>query len=140
MPIRSVKQKSDRGKLKDLVSSEDFQEATLPPTSYELRIQRLYDFSLLNRDKTLQAALGFITTDYISDKNALPLSAYRLRQIVDEIKSKSFDSINMLSQQIGGYINDEIGAEAIAYLNTRRARVKTASVKKTPIFWRASKS
>lgn len=138
MPIKTVKQRSDRGKIKDLVTLIEDKEIDLPPTSYEIRMKKLYEFAETYNNKELQLSLGFITTNYISDKNALPLSAYRIRQVVNDIKSKTPDLINQMSQQMGGYIQDEIGAEAIAYL-TRKKRIKTASHCR-PSFWRVSKS
>jgi hypothetical protein len=139
MPIRTVKQRTDRGKIKDLAKPGEASEPESMPSSFELRMKRLYEYSQLNKDQGLQSALGFITTDYISDKNALPLSVYRIRKIVDDIKSKSAGQIDQLSQEFVGYMTDELSPETIAYLNKKRARVKTASVRKPPIFWRASR-
>ncbi len=129
MPIRSVKQYSDRGKIKDLTG-----EPEVPPTSFEQRAKRLFDY-----DKNLQTAAGFITTDYIADKNALPLSVYRIRQIVDDIKSKSSGAIDQLSQELSSCITVTMAPEAQAYWDRRNTQVKTASVRKPPVFWRARK-
>lgn len=138
MPIRIVKQRSDRGKIKNLARPFEVGEPETDPSSFELRLKKLFEFAQLCRDSKLQAALGFITTDYISDKNALPLIAYRVRQMIDDIKSKSSTDFNQLSQDLAGYMmGDEIGPEAINYI-TRKKRIKTASVRK-PLFWRASR-
>lgn len=137
MPIRKVKPRSDRGSLKDLAVNSIDLESEMPPTSYEIRLKKLYEFAETYKDKALQAASGFITTNYIGDKNALPLSAFRIREMVNDIKSKSPDIINNLSQEMGGYIQDELSADAIAYLSKKR--IKIAS-KHQPSFWRASKS
>jgi hypothetical protein len=139
MAIRSVKQKTDRGNIKDLARSSDLIDSDMLPTSIELRLKKLYEYSQLNKDNDLQSALGFITTDYISDKNALPLSIYRIRQIVENIKSTSSDKIDKLSQELSGYISDELSSEAIDFLNKKRILNKTASSRKAPSFWRASK-
>lgn len=138
MPIRTVKQRTDRGKIKDLARPIDVVEAEIEPSAFELRMKKLFEFAQLCKDTNMQSALGFITTDYIADKNALPLSAYRIRQMISDIKSKSSVEIDRLSQDLSGYMmEDEISQEAIAYI-TRKRRIKTASVRK-PLFWRASR-
>lgn len=139
MPIRPVKQYSDRGKIKNLAKAEDCyqpEEAIIPS---ELRMQKLVEFSESTRDKGLQSAMGFITTDYIADKNAIPLSAYRIRQVVADIKSKSSGEIDELSQIMQSCISFELDPEAQAYWKHRQAMVKSASVRKPPTFWRASR-
>jgi hypothetical protein len=140
MPIRAVKQYTDRGKIKDLVKSSEIDaEPLFQPSSTELRMKKLFEYAQLHKDKELQSSLGIITTDYISDKNALPLSIYRIRQIVDDIKSKSSEKINQLSQQFMGCFNSEPSPEAIEYLSTRRSINKIASARRPPVFWRASR-
>lgn len=141
MPIRTVKQHTDRGKIKDLVvASEIAAESQDQPSPSELRMKKLFEYAQLTKNQKLLDALGFITTDYISDKNALPLSVYRIRQMVTDIKSKSSGNIDLLSQQFSGFMGDELSPETVDYLNKKRARVKTASVRKAPIFWRARRS
>jgi hypothetical protein len=138
MPIRTVKQRTDRGKIKDLARSIEVGEPEIVPSPFELRMKKLFEFAQLCKDTGLQSALGFITTDYIADKNALPLTAYRIRQMISDIKSKSSVEIDRLSQDLSGYMKeDEISQEAIAYI-TRKKRIKTASARK-PLFWRASR-
>lgn len=139
MPIRAVKPRSDRGSIKN-IASPTAEEDVEPATPFELRLKQLYETSQVLRSKELQSASGFITTDYIADKNAIPLSAYRLRNVVSEIMSKNSVAINQLSQQMSGYIQDEIGAEAIAYITGRKILQKVASVRPAPSFWRANKS
>jgi len=139
MPIRTVKQYSDRGKIKDLARSFEVGEPEVGPSPFELRMKKLFEFAQLCKDQKLQEALGFITTDYVSDKNALPLTAYRVRQMISDIKSKSSTDIDRLSQDLSGYMTgDEISQEAIDYI-TRNKRIKTASARKPPLFWRASR-
>ena len=138
MPIRTVKQHTDRGKIKDLARTIEVVESEVAPSPFELRMKKLFEFAQLCKDTNMQAALGVITTDYIADKNALPLSAYRIRQMISDIKSKSSGEIDRLSQDLSGYMmGDEISQDAIDYI-TRKKRIKTASARK-PLFWRASK-
>lgn len=139
MPIRTVKQHTDRGKIKDLARPFEVVEQEAAPSSFELRMKNLFEFAQLCKDTGLQSALGFITTDYIADKNALPLSAYRIRQMISDIKSKSPEAIDRLSQDLAGYMKaDEIGQDAIDYI-TKRKRIKTASARKPPVFRRVIK-
>jgi len=132
MPIRTVKQHSDRGKIKDLVN----QEPAIDPSPTELRMKKLFEYSQLNKDLGLESVLGFITTDYISDKNALPLSIYRLRKIVDDISSRPDSKVMQWRQQFEQVVFSEgLSREAQSYL--KKKLIKTASTNK-PIFWRAS--
>lgn len=136
MPIRRVKTPSERGSIKDIAAGDT---PYFPPEPFELRAKQLFEHGALTNNKELQAATGFITTDYIADKNALPLSAYRIRQVVADIKSKSPDHIEQLSQEMEACISFEKSPEAVAYWKNKEARVKTASVRKTP-FRRVSKA
>ena len=138
MSIRRVKQHSDRGSIKDIAKPGEAEDKSLPSAS-ELRMKKLYEFAQATRNPKLQSAIGFITTDYISDKNALPLSVYRIKQMVEDIKATSAGKIDQLALQLEGCMKDEIGAEAIEYITKKRARVKTASVRKPP-FWRVRKA
>lgn len=137
MPIRAVKQYSDRGKIKNLARAEDCYQPEEAPIPSELRMKRLVDFAESTKDKKLQSAMGFITTDYIADKNAIPLTAYRIRQVVADIKSRSSGQIDELSQEFQSCISFEKDPEAEAYWNNKQAMVKNASVRKPPAFWRA---
>lgn len=142
MPIRAVKQYSDRGKLKNLEKVENPYSLTAlaTPAPSEVRFKKLYDFAKANKDNNLQAALGIITTDYIEDKNALPLSIYRLRQIVADIKSKSSGAIDEFAVQLIGCMSGiEMSPESVAYWNNKKTMRKIANVLKSPSFWRASK-
>lgn len=140
MPIRTVKQHSARGSLKYIANArrKAYQESLeIEPTSFELRIRSLFEFAESTKDKELQSTLGFITTDYIADKNALPLIAYRIRHEVADIKSKS-PGIDKLSQELSGFLNQlEISPEAESYWKNKLALKKTASKKRAPSFWRA---
>lgn len=135
MPIRSVKQHSDRGSIKNLANPDYLPEE--PPSAFELRFKKLYEYSQAYKDTELQNSLGIITTNYIADKNALPLSAYRIRTIIDDIKSKSSGAIEELQKQLSGCFGEILSEEALDYLSKHK-RIKTASAKK-PVFWRASR-
>jgi hypothetical protein len=86
MSIRKIKQYSDRGKIQDLTNKRESEAPILPS---ELRLKRLYEHAKNSNDQSILKELCFITTDYVEDKNALPLTIFRLRQIVADIKSKS---------------------------------------------------
>lgn len=148
MATRRSKQYSERGSLKDIKAQNDEAQTfpyevkfiTIEPTPLELRLQKLYDYSKKNNDQNLLAASGFITTDYITDKNAMPLSAYRLRKTIDDIKSKSPGQIESLSQDFLTCLAPiEPTTESTAYWKNKLAMVKTASVKKPPVFRRVSR-
>lgn len=129
MPIRKVKQYSDRGKIKDLTNKQESEAPLLPS---ELRLQKLYEYASKNNNHNVLKELGFITTDYIDDKNALPLTVYRIRQIVADIKSKS-PKIDQYSVQLSKLFGIEHTLEADAYWS--RKMVKNANCK-LPIFRR----
>lgn len=147
MAIRTVKQRSDRGSIKDIkASNEEVQEfpyaithKNLDPTKTELRLQKLYEFAQHNNDADLLSATGFITTNYIADKNALPLSIYRLRKTVDDIKSKSGNRINEWAAELSGCFTESL-SDALGQEYTRfKSMVKNASPRKPPKFWRVDK-
>lgn len=123
MSFKKARQYSDRGSIKNLSQK---QEVGSPPRAFELRLKKLFEFAQDNKDHNLQAALGFITTDYIHDKNALPLIVYRIRQTVADIKNKSPGKIEKLQLQF----------EKCFGINSNQ--IKTASAWKSPIFRRAS--
>ncbi len=136
MPIRKVKQHSERGSIKDLIAQveKSVLPEEFPPTSSEIRMKKLFEHAQACRDKKMMAALGIITTDYIQDKDALPLSAYRIKQIIDDIKAKSPGKIEKLQAQFEGCFDSGISDKLLDYLAKRR--VKTASVKRPPAFRR----
>jgi hypothetical protein len=134
MSIRAVKQYSDRGSIKDLAANaKDPYVPEEAPKASELRMKKLLEYA--QQDKKMQSALGIITIDYIADKNALPLSVYRLRKIVDDIKSKSSEPIDQFGQELSKIFGIEHTADSDAYWNNRKM-VKSASVRKPPVFRR----
>jgi hypothetical protein len=138
MPTRAIKPRSERGSLKDLANNQADpydQEASRQLTASETRLQKLYQRA--SQDPKMQQALGIITTDYISDKNALPLSVYRLRKIVNDIKSRSSGHIIDLEAQFSEFLSSGISQETIDLLIPHQ-RIKTASAQKPPVFRRVS--
>ncbi len=141
MPIRAVKSYSDRGSIKNLSQR---QEDEVPFSNSEIRIKKLYDYATQNNDKGILDSLGFITTDYIADKNALPLSVYRLRKIVED-RSKEFGNniANMKQDLDNCFFGNEQHCLAANKIEARQheSLVKVASASHSPIkrsFWRAS--
>ena|SRR5574339_79868 len=132
MTFRKVKQYSDRGKIKDLASKHESEAEILPA---ELRLRRLYEYARQHNDRGILNTLGFITTEYVDDKSALPLIAYRIRQTVGDIKSKSSEPIDQFGQELSKIFGIEHTVEADAYWNTKKV-VKTASPRKPPVFRR----
>lgn len=138
MAIRRVSQLSDRGSIKDLIHPREAEVGLLndPPTAAEVRFKKLYEYSQTQKDTKMQHALGIITTDYISDKSALPLSVYRIKKIVEDIKSRSGLQIQKLEEQIAGHLHDGVSEKLIRYLSSKR--IKTAVTRKPPVFRRVS--
>lgn len=127
MGIRSIKSPSDRGSLKHLSQRH---EDEVPFTSRELRIKKLYDYACAHADVNLLDSLGFITTNYIEDKNALPLSIYRLRKIVSDIVSKSEDKILKMKQELDNcfFRNEEHCLELVkSEIRQHECLIKVAS-------------
>lgn len=137
MPTRRVKTYSDRGSIRDLGKTKPQEEEI--PTPAELRLKRLYEYAQVHRDSQLLSALGFITTDYISDKNALPLSIYRIRQIIGDIKKKSGSKIDELAQEFAVHFQNPHQDVINIFLGLRSLE-KIASPRKPPVFRRVSKS
>ena len=132
MPIRNVKQYSDRGKIQDLNNKR---ESEAPPLPSELRLQRLYEYAKKNNDHGILKELGFITTNYVSDKNALPLTIYRIRNIIADIKSKSGDKIQKMTEELRDCFESSLSVKAADYLFTNKI-VKVACRKMPPVFRR----
>lgn len=138
--IRRVKQYSDRGKIKDIKANQFTEVAVieLTPTPFELRARKMFDYAQKNNDTQLQEATGFITTDYVSDKNAIPLTVYRIRKIVDDIKSKSPGRIEQLSAEFSSFFAPGLSEVLGEEYKKQKAMVKTANARK-PLFWRVSR-
>lgn len=134
MPIRRVSQRSDRGSIKDIAHPQEINVTNreLPPTASELRYKKLYEYATTYKDTRLAQALGVITTDYIADKNALPLSIYRIRQVVEDIKSRSGVEIEKLQQQFAEHLANPVSQQIVDYLSIKKAIRKVASARKTP--------
>lgn len=132
MPIRKVKQYSDRGKIQDLNNKR---ESEAPPLPSELRLQRLYEYAMQHNDYGILSGLGFITTDYVGDKNALPLTIYRIKQIVADIKSKSGEKIQRMTEELQNCFDLSSVEVADAYFVANKI-MKRASRKMPPVFRR----
>lgn len=132
MPIRKVKQSSDRGSIKNLDERHD---SEIPLTSSEQRLKAIYDRAKQSNDAGILEGLGFITTDYVHDKDALPLTVYRIKQIVADIKSKSSEPIDQFGQELSKIFKIEHTIESDAYWEKRKM-VKSASITKPPVFRR----
>jgi hypothetical protein len=138
--IRRLSQTTDRGNIKDLAHPRKMEvglDKDLLFTSTELRFKKLYEYAQTYKDKKLQQALGIITTDYIADKNALPLSIYRLKQVIEDIKSKSGGEIIRLEGLFSKHLSRGISDDTVIYLS-RKKRIKTATICKPPVFRRVS--
>jgi len=134
MPIRHVKQNSERGSIKNLMQR---QEDEVELTSTEKRFKQLWDYACENKDVGIQNALGIITTDYIGDKNALPLSIYRIRKIVEDIKSRPGSRVSQLQEEFAGLIQDNV-SPLLAEQMLQKKMIKTAGKRKPPVFRRVS--
>jgi len=133
MPVRKVKQFSERGSIKDLAHAIENGD-NLEPTPFELRIKKICEFTELNKDKPLLDAMGFITGPHTFDKKSFPVAAYRLREIVADIKRKSPIDIDKLSLVFANSFTDELTPEVLAYMKNRGRIKKKAS---RPSFWRS---
>ncbi len=147
MSIRAISPRSERGSIKDIkAATEEVQESPynltikpLEPSQFELRQMKLFEYAKSTNDDNLLAASGFITTDYISDKNALPLSIYRLRKIVADIKARRPERIDSFAAQLSEIFDKELSSEAMQYLEAKRVIKKLASATRMPIFRRVNK-
>lgn len=135
MSIRKVKQYSDRGKIKDLGSRHESEAPTLPS---ELRLKKLYEYAKLHNDIGILNALGFITTEYVGDKNALPLTIYRIKQIIADISSRPGNKIQELKEFFEECINPPLSKEAMDYISIKKTLKKVASKNKKPSFRRVT--
>ncbi len=134
MPIRKVKQYSDRGKIQDLTNKH---ESEAPPLPSELRLRRLYEYAKQHNDTGILNALGFITTDYVADKSALPLIAYRIRSVIADIKSKSGAKIQQMTEELQNCFGPPLSKEATDYITVNKM-VKVASKRMPPVFRRVN--
>jgi hypothetical protein len=133
MSVRKVKQYSDRGRIQDLNNERESEAPQL--SSSELRLKRLYEYAMSTNDAGILSALGFITTDYVADKTALPLTIYRIKQIVADIKSKSGDKIEKMTEELQNCFKFPVSQKAANYIY-RNKMIKTAGRKDPPVFRR----
>lgn len=101
MPIKRVKQYSDRGNIKNLAIKND---ESSPPTSFELRIKSLYENALATNNQFLIESIGLIPIN--SDiKN--PIALYRHRAYVKELEAKLGNRIEKYKQEISQCFGSE---------------------------------
>lgn len=95
MPIRTVKQHSDRGSIKELGTGDNE-----PATPFELRLKHMYEYAVASRDEAMQASLGFIVMNNPGDRSAYPVNLYRHREYIKSLNAKLADEINKTAQEI----------------------------------------
>ena len=95
MPIRTVKQHSDRGSIKSLESGENE-----PPTALELRMKELYEYATVTKDENLKASVGFIVMNAPGDKSAFPITLYRHREYIKSLNEKLASEIAQTAKEI----------------------------------------
>ena len=96
MAIRAVKQRSDRGSIKNLQNGDD---EYYPPTAIELRLKELYEYATVTRNEELQNSLGLIP---ISGATNDPISIFRHREYVDSLSAKMADKIEETKKILEG--------------------------------------
>jgi hypothetical protein len=97
MPIRTVKQHSDRGSIKTLVDNSGDNE---PPTTLELRMKELYEYATVIRDDDLKNSVGFIVMNEPGDKAAFPITLFRHREYVKSLNDKLAAEIATTAKEI----------------------------------------
>ena len=101
MPIRQVKQQSDRGSIKDIQNGDD---EKCPPTPYELRIKGLYEHALMTRDQVLLDSLGLVA---INGAPKDPISIFRHREYVTFLSNKLADKIKKTTEELAGCFSSD---------------------------------
>lgn len=120
MPIRRVKQYSDRGSIKDLHNGDD---DNYPPTDLELRLKQLYEHAVATRDQNLSDSLGFIT---MNSQSLDPVSVYRHREYVESLKTKLITNEDM-TQIVDAmpYVNSALACPPLSLPHIRKAQVNS---------------
>lgn len=99
MPIRRIKQQSDRGSIKDIQNGED---EKFPPTAQELRLKGLYELGLSTRDEALLSSLGFIA---VTSAPTNPVSWYRHKELVEKLASNLGAQLEQTKQELSAYFD-----------------------------------
>lgn len=123
---------SDRGKISDLNKQKETEDLT----SCEKRLKKLYLYATTYRDDNLYNSLGFITTDYIGNKSAIGLSLIRLKQIVNDIRSKSGSRINDLANLLASCFRRDSDEIYLDWFYKNKKIIKSATAIKPPSFRR----
>jgi hypothetical protein len=106
MPIRTAKQHSDRGSIKDLVNQIDsLYDSSYAPTDEELKLKNLYEHAQATNDEGLQSALGFIVMPQAGDRSAFPITVYRHREYVNSLSKKIADKIEKTKKELEACFN-----------------------------------
>ena len=96
MPIRQVKQQSDRGSIKDIQNGDD---EKYPPTPYELRMRGLYEHALVSKNQVLLNSLGLIA---INGTPKDPISIFRHREYVSSLSNQLAEKIEQTKEELAG--------------------------------------
>ncbi|HEY5267804.1 MAG TPA: hypothetical protein VII94_01565 [Candidatus Saccharimonadales bacterium] len=96
MAIRVVKQRSDRGSIKDLQNGDD---EHYPATPIELRLKELYEYATVTRNEELQNSLGLVP---IVGATNDPVSIFRHREYVESLSAKMADKIEQTKKELEG--------------------------------------
>ena len=125
MPIRTVKQHSDRGSIKTLIDNSGDNE---PPTTLELRMKELYEYATATRDENLKASVGFIVMNVPGDKSAFPITLYRHREYVRSLNEKLASEIAQTAKEIELCLQP---AEEPSYMKRARDLILDNTIMKT---------
>lgn len=96
MAIRAVKQRSDRGSIKDLQNGDD---NNYPATPIELRLKELYEYATVTRNEELQNSLGLVPINGAPND---PISIFRHREYVESLSAKLADKIEQTKKELEG--------------------------------------
>ena len=125
MPIRSVKQRSDRGSIRDINKAQgEFNE---PPSDEELRLKKLYEYAELTNNEQLKKSLGFIVMP--GDKSSLPISVYRHREYVNSLSQDRIAHIERFKQELLVCFGEDHQP-----INIRKSRLKQELSKNAILF------
>lgn len=106
MVIRTVKKHSDRGSIKDLVSSIGDPYDT-SPTEEELKLKKLYEHAEATRDQRLKESLGFIVMANSGDRASFPISIYRHREYIVSLSAERSAEIEKVKQELSACFSQD---------------------------------
>src|SRR5271166_3439344 len=92
---------SDRGSIKNIAAKQkEGLESEEPPTPEELHLKQLYEMAITHHDQDLTEKLGFVTIEYAGNKEALPISIHRLREVINTIAARPGSKVNEIRQEL----------------------------------------